>query len=397
MRIHLVGLGPIGCLLAHHLRQALPPKHAIAVVHKTAARAVQARLAGNTIKFETGGVVVESKGFEHEVFDPHDPEMQPSAPGRLTQAGRIHSANDPIDALILCTKANHTVPTISALLPRLSARSTIVLMQNGMGVYEMLVDKLFRNPELRPHFVLAAISHGATLKQYGHVVHRGAGSITFGAVPDSNGRNFEAHAPNLSLDDVTPNTPDDPHASRYLSLRNTLAALSSLESLKASWRPIYDVHMAMRHKVVVNSVVNPLTALMGCRNGDILRSASGREIIRNVCHEASDVFRAQWRAEVEAMRERGADVGGAVFPVELETEALRQSCVGVVEGTAGNYSSMLRDVQQGRGTEVQFMNGYLVRLGRQYKVSTPTTKLLLRLIDMRTKIALPPDTDTPLV
>ena len=167
------------------------------------------------------------------------------------------------------------------------------------------------------------------------------GDIKFGIVPDANGRNFEASLPSLKLDDITPNTLDDLDAARYLSLRNTVAALSSLRTLEAHWEPIYDVHMAMRRKVVVNAVINPLTALMDCTNGEALNHTWGKRICRLICEEASKVFQAQWYAEVQAAKRAGQTVKEEKFPGELTASALEDECHRIANITSTNYSSML--------------------------------------------------------
>ena len=46
----------------------------------------------------------------------------------------------------------------------------------------------------------------------------------------------------------------------------------------------------MRRKLVINSVVNPLSAFLSCRNGDLLESAEGRKMIEHVCAEAALAF-----------------------------------------------------------------------------------------------------------
>ncbi|SRR5712691_1613697 len=75
------------------------------------------------------------------------------------------------------------------------------------------------------------------------------------------------------------------------SLRDTVAALSNLSGLNApTWKPIAHVKMAMKRKLVVNSIVNPLTALLGCHNGDLLGSAEAQKIIEHVCVEAALAF-----------------------------------------------------------------------------------------------------------
>ncbi|PSR76662.1 hypothetical protein PHLCEN_2v8259 [Hermanssonia centrifuga] len=391
MRIHILGLGPIGCLVAYHLRRTLPARHPITIIHKTQRMAVMARQAGNIITMETSGVTITANDFDQETADPHD-EMLPVRNSKSTSTNPAFAPKSnvttPIESLIVCVKAHKTLTAIRDLLPRISKDSTIVLVQNGMGVYEHLIQNLFRNQEQRPHFVLASVNHGAWLKEYLHVVHAGAGDLTFGIVPDYHGRQFEASLPDLNLDDITPNTHNDPSANHYLSLRNTIAALSSLSVLNTSWKSMYDTHMTMRRKVVVNAVINPLTALLNCRNGDVLAHKSGQNICRNVCQEASNAFQAQWKSELKDASNAGHDVGDAQFPEALSAASLVLECKRVAELTRFNYSSMLMDVRRARDTEILFLNGYLLGLGRKHNIYMPANNLLMNMMDLRSRIPL---------
>ena len=387
MHIHVLGLGAIGCLVAHHLRRALPSRHTITVLHRNLEKA---KAAGNSIIVEANGVAIAAEGFEHDVnriqYQSQPPHGQDTTNRRGVKVSTQPLNQVPIESLIVCTKTVDTRGAINSLLPRLSSNSTIVLMQNGMGTYENLTQTIFRNPLERPHFVLVSINHGAFLKKQFHVVHRGLGNIFFGIVPDTNGRDFEASQPALNLNDIALTTAEDPQAQRYLSLRNTVAALLGLQSLNAQWRPIYDVQMMMRRKVVVNSVINPLTALLNCQNGEVLRHPWGQGICRRICHEAAAVFKAQWEAEIKAAKQAGQTVPDERYPRILTEAALREECERVARVTADNFSSMLIDVRLGRRTEISNMNGYLLNLAKTHKISLPTNLLLANLIHLREAI-----------
>jgi 2-dehydropantoate 2-reductase len=47
---------------------------------------------------------------------------------------------------------------------------------------------------------------------------------------------------------------------------------------------------------------------------------------------------------------------------------------------------MLMDIRKGRRTEIGYMNGYLTTLGRRYNVPMPTTSMLTKMVDLRTRI-----------
>jgi 2-dehydropantoate 2-reductase len=52
----------------------------------------------------------------------------------------------------------------------------------------------------------------------------------------------------------------------------------------------------------------------------------------------------------------------------------------VCEATAANVSSMLQDVLRKKRTEIDFINGVVVRLGQEIGIPTPTNSLLLELV-----------------
>lgn len=482
MHIHVLGFGAIGSLVSHYLRASLDAKHTISVIHRTAASALEAsRLPG--VKLEVAGVTRLQRDIVHESRDPgadaglrealaarrqrrfarrkrlralrddlEEPDETDIVPQQHTEQEHVstqplegqaphtdqtplHAAQNnagPIESLIVATKANEAVSGIRSLLPRLSAQSTIVLLHNGMGVYENLVENVFRNRAHRPHIVLSANTHGAFVKAPGHVVHTGIGSIQLGIIPDTMGRNFEASVDmslpseerRTNLDDIT-SLHNDPYAMRYLSLRNTISALTSTTALDVTWDPLFDVQLAMQRKLAVNCVINPITALLGCRNGDIFMHPAGTHLARLLCHEISHVFYAQWRTEVwklppvdprpsaraddlaseddadeesyEAPRTE-ADIEESMlelpFPAGLTRRQLLDECTRVAERTRENTSSMLVDVRRGRATEVNYLNGYVLKLAKKYRVFTPVTAAIIDLVNLRHEV--PIDKPVPL-
>ena len=69
MRFHVLGLGPIGTLVSHHLCKSLDTtKHGVVLIHKYAHQLKKANLAGNILKVEREGVVDTSTAFRSEVF-----------------------------------------------------------------------------------------------------------------------------------------------------------------------------------------------------------------------------------------------------------------------------------------------------------------------------------------
>lgn len=419
MRFHVVGTGAIGTLFAHHLRRVVPPQHRITLLHRNQR---QARIARRTeaLTVERSGASLQQSGFYFEAsvqrqWLPDEgtggPHLYENTRARWERL-QAHYRARPIEALVVCTKAQNTLGALRRLRPRITPATTIVLLQNGMGVYERLVDELFADPHTRPQFVLATNTHGAWRRGHLHVVHAGVGRVEFGIVPDPRGRDYE-RALHDAEGDVRPelrkprlkdicDPPGDPEMDRYLCLRNTVAALLAMD-LDTRWRSIADVETAMRRKLVVNAVINPLTALLGCRNGDVFINPESHNILRRVCNEAHRVFAAQLREESRAWREGSVvDASGAaanpdgdemmegdpLVPTPLQPLELMHECMRVAKVTRDNHSSMLQDIRAGQDTEIDFLNGYIIELGREFGVPTPTTEMLKSMVKLRTAIPL---------
>jgi 2-dehydropantoate 2-reductase len=126
-------------------------------------------------------------------------------------------------------------------------------------------------------------------------------------------------------------------------------------------------------KVLYSAALNPLGALLGVTYGALAAEPDTRAIMDAVIEEAFAVARAE-----------GVALG---WP---EAEAYRATFYGrLVPSTAGHRSSMLQDMERGRPTEIDAINGEVVRRGAARGIPTPTNALLTRLIRARARRAAP--------
>ena len=108
-------------------------------------------------------------------------------------------------------------------------------------------------------------------------------------------------------------------------------------------------------KTIVNAAVNPITALLGARNAVVLANPWARSLAAQAVAEGRTV----------------AVKLGIRLPDDPWTSLVR-----VVEATAENMSSTLQDVLAGRPTEVDYLNGAIVRYGAMHGIDTPVNRVL---------------------
>ena len=113
-------------------------------------------------------------------------------------------------------------------------------------------------------------------------------------------------------------------------------------------------------KAIVNAAINPLTALWRVPNGELLATDERRTLLRALVEEAAAVARA-----------RGVALPFADPLAHTET---------ICRASAPNHSSMLQDVERGRPTEVDSINGIITAEGRRLGVPTPLNEMVWRLI-----------------
>jgi 2-dehydropantoate 2-reductase len=130
-----------------------------------------------------------------------------------------------------------------------------------------------------------------------------------------------------------------------------------------------DIRSELWAKTLYNCALNPLGALMGVPYGDLL-SVHSWEIIRNIIGEAFAVATAE----------------GASFTWKTPEEYLEFLRTVQVPSTAGHRSSMLQDLERGRMTEIDFMNGAVVTRGASRGIAVPVNACISELIRFREEI-----------
>ncbi|WP_231587001.1 ketopantoate reductase C-terminal domain-containing protein [Paenibacillus sp. E194] len=113
-------------------------------------------------------------------------------------------------------------------------------------------------------------------------------------------------------------------------------------------------------KLLANVIINPLTAVLRIKNGQLLLQEDRLSLMKELFGEAAAVYRAAH--------------------ISIDEEKDWERVVQVCRMTSSNSSSMLQDVEAGRRTEIEAITGALIRMADRYEVAVPLHRMMYRLI-----------------
>lgn len=242
------------------------------------------------------------------------------------QAATCAAEAEPVDLLILFTKYGHTEAALRGAGPLLTPQTRVLTLQNGIGNVDLIAGFV---PRERILFGLTTLT--SDLKGPGHVeaTFAGRGETYFwpaaGAV-DEAAREVEA-------------------------VLNRAGIATELTA---------DVSLHIWRKLVVNTCLNTLTAITRLRVGDLFAQPEARALCEAVAAEVASVARAE----------------GVPLTTEAAVAHLRQ----VAESAAHHQPSMLIDVLRARPTEIDCLNGAVVRAAARHGLPVPANAMIVSLI-----------------
>lgn len=223
------------------------------------------------------------------------------------------SGIDRPDVVLVCVKSADTETVADALGDRLGPRTAILSLQNG-------VDNAQRLGALLGREVVSAIVYAGTgMAGPGHVKHHGGGDLVIGTSPAS------AELAGLLSGAGIPTTVSD------------------------------DIDSALWTKLVTNCAYNPLSAVGPISYAAMLETDGAREVMLNVIRECEAV----------------AAACGVTLPPDIVARVM-----AVAERMPNQMSSTAQDLLRGKPTEIDFLNGHVVRKGAEHGIPTPTNLAL---------------------
>lgn len=232
--------------------------------------------------------------------------------------------------VLFCVKSTDTEAAGTQLLPHLAPGALVLTLQNGVDNAERL------RTVVTTHAVAAAVVYVATeMAGPGHVRHHGRGELVI----------------------------EPSHASADVA-RQLIAAGVPTEISD-------NVRGALWVKLILNCAYNALSAIAQVPYGRLVLAPGVKDTMRDVVAECRAVAQAD----------------GVVLPGDVDAAVRR-----IAETMPQQYSSTAQDVARGKPSEIDHLNGYVVRRGAALGVATPANRVLHTLVKLveAGKIAAPP-------
>jgi len=228
------------------------------------------------------------------------------------------------DLIMLCVKSGNVQAGLKSAAPLATPGSLLVSLQNGISHLPQLY-----STSLAAAIAIGVTAQGATLVAPGHVRHAGRGITRLGFVKQQ----------------------PRPVAAKLKKTAALLAA-ADLETVITD-----NIIKHVWAKLFINVGINALTAILRCKNGQLLEISDAKKKLISAVREAESVARAM----------------GIIIDDDPVAATL-----GVCRATSRNLSSMLQDVIKKRPTEIAAINGAIVIEAHRLGIPAPANEELLR-------------------
>jgi len=238
-----------------------------------------------------------------------------------TEANAVRGAR----LVLFCVKSTDTEQAAGQIAPFLDRDSVVVNLQNGVGNTECIQARVSQP-------VIPAVVYVATeMAGPGHLKHHGRGDLVIGA---------------LDKKDLS---------SELKFVKETF------ESAGVPVKISDNVAGELWAKLVVNCAYNAVSAITQLPYGEMIKGDGVRALMRDVVEEALAVAKASGVQMASDMMARTYEIAAAM---------------------PAQYSSTAQDLARGKPTEIDHLNGYVVRRGEALGVPTPANRTLHALVKL---------------
>ncbi|HEV7252791.1 MAG TPA: 2-dehydropantoate 2-reductase [Mesorhizobium sp.] len=251
-------------------------------------------------------------------------EKDGSAPNIRVPASDDPSRVGPVDLIINFVKCYHTEAAVKAAAPMMNGDTAVLSLQNGWGNAPRIASIAGED-----RVMVGLTYHGGTLLAPGRVKHPGTGMTFLGELDGSRTERLERTA----------------EAFRRAGLETTV----SDRILDEVWK-----------KLALNCCTLPTSALLRFFAHELVSYKDAETVMAAILAEVVEVAKAQG--------------------ISLDYDERWAAITGLLEKAVGGKASMLQDVEAGRQTEIEVINGAISEAGRSKGVPTPVNDAMVAMI-----------------
>jgi len=238
--------------------------------------------------------------------------------------------NKDLDLIIVSVKAYDTQTAINQIKPVIGEKTLVLLAQNGYGNYEIASSILGKE-----RVILSRIIFGAK------VIEPGIAEVT------------------VFADDIVIGQPD-----KAISEEKLIEIAKIFNEAGLPTKVSQDVYAILWDKILYNSALNPLGAILECSYGTLAEHEETRKIMNKIVEEIFTV------AKIKKIKLNWKDY----------KEYLQHFYEKLVPPTAKHFPSMYYDIKQGKKTEIDALNGAIVKLAKEFNLPVPVNETITNLI-----------------
>jgi len=235
------------------------------------------------------------------------------------------------DLVLFCVKSTDTASAARQMAPHLDTQALVVSLQNGVDNAPAIA------AAVRNAVVPAVVYVATAMPEPGLVVHHGRGDLVIGALD----RRSNA---------------DEPF------MRRLHALVDFFGSAQVPVRISHDVMAELWSKLMVNCAYNAISGIAQAPYGQLVALPEVRALQEAVVREVVAIAQAD----------------GVNLPLDGALEAMRR----IAPAMPGQLSSTAQDMARGKPSEIDHLNGFVSRRGRDLGIETPPNQALHALVKL---------------
>jgi 2-dehydropantoate 2-reductase len=228
------------------------------------------------------------------------------------------------DLIIVTVKAYDTVSALTQAKSLITEKTLVLSLQNGLDTINNIKQVVSRN-----NIIGGVTTNGVLFSEPGCIVHTGVGKTVLGEL-------------------------DGKKTKRIMQVVDIFNQ-AGIETAYSE-----DIFREFWVKAIINSSINPLTAVVRCKNGYLLKNPILERMVEKICAESTLIARAE--------------------KIDVSVKEMVEQTKQVIRATKDNFSSMVQSVQQGKKTEIDWINGKIVEYGSKQGTSTVLNDLMVSVV-----------------